>query len=141
MIYAASSHCNKYCVLYYKKRYVNGVAHFAELVRTYRSAIKIIVLSSCLKKDCTVLRSLRRPVQCTHSHSCCSHSADHVLSTTINAAAFPTHLRSMVTRNLIHLHVHACSQDMTQLTGSILLTSNCIVLNGVQTMIWLPTIM
>ena len=56
-IHSASSICNKYCVLYYKTG-VNGVAHFAELVHTYRSAIKIIVSSSCLKKDCTVLRSL-----------------------------------------------------------------------------------
>ena len=66
-IYAASS-LNTACFIIKlniikinKKNYktgVNGVAHFAELVHTYRSAIKIIVLSSCLKKDCTVLRSL-----------------------------------------------------------------------------------
>ena len=48
-IHSVSSICNKYCVLYYKTG-VNRVAHFAELVNMYRSTIKIIVLSSCLKK-------------------------------------------------------------------------------------------
>ena len=48
-IYTASSFlaiCNKNCMHYYKTGVIR-VTHIAELVNTYISAIKIIVLSSC----------------------------------------------------------------------------------------------
>ena len=80
-----------------------------------------------------------RPVQCTHSHSCCSHSC--ALYYHKCSCISYTHLRSKITRNLIHLLYMLA--HMTQQTGSIplIIVNKHLHCVRVQTMIWLPTIM